>query len=78
MPRQSKYEGTPHERKIKSNNEWIKKNMKQLNIKMSPNLYESIKKEAKRRHRSIRNFCIFAITEQLKIVDKTETINENE
>ena len=79
MPRASKYEGkTPQERKIKCNNEWIKKNLKQLNLKITPALYESIKKEARRRHRSVRNFCIYAITEQLKIVDKTDTINKNE
>lgn len=69
---------TALEKKIKYNNEWIRKNMKQMNIKMSPALYEAIKEDAKKRHKTLRGYCIWKLSEGLKIVDKTEKIPSEE
>ena len=65
MARPRIYEGTESQRKTQATAAWNKKNMKQLNIRIDPILFERLEKEAKRRHRSLRNYCIFKLSADL-------------
>ena len=74
MARPRKYEGTLQERKYKARVVWATKNYRQLNLHIDPDLYEKLQKEATRRHRSMRNYCIMKLSDGLEIVHKTKTI----
>ena len=65
MGRPKKYDGTLRERKLQATNVWIKKNLKQLNLKIDPALYEKLQEEAKRHHKSVRSLCILKLSRDL-------------
>ena len=76
MPREKIYQGTLQERKYQARKVWAAKNYRQLNLQIAPELYEKLQKEATRRHRSMRNYCIMKLTDELEIVHKTKTIKK--
>ena len=65
MGKEKKYEGTLHERRLQATNAWIKKNLKQLNLKIDPMLYEKLQEEAKQQNRSMRSLCILKLSSGL-------------
>ena len=65
MARPRKYEGDAKERKYQATQAWITKNLKQLNLKISPDLYKKLQEEAKKKRKSLRKFCVDKLTEGL-------------
>lgn len=65
MARPRKYEGDAKERKYQATQAWISKNLKQLNLKISPELYKKLQEEAKKKHKSLRKFCVDKLSEGL-------------
>ena len=65
MARPRKYEGNAKERKYQATQAWISKNLKQLNLKISPELYKKLQEEAKKKHKSLRKFCVDKLSEGL-------------
>lgn len=65
MARPRKYEGDAKERKYQATQAWISKNLKQLNLKISPDLYKKMQEEAKKRRKSLRKFCVDKLSEGL-------------
>ena len=65
MARPRKYEGDAKERKCQATQAWISKNLKQLNLKISPELYKSLQEEAKKRRKSLRKFCVDKLSDGL-------------
>ena len=76
MPRGKIYEGTLQERQYQAKKVWAAKNYRQLNLHIAPELYEKLQKEATRRHRSLRNYCIMKLSDGIEIVDKSKTIKK--
>ena len=77
MARKRIYKGTLEERKYQARKVWAAKNYRQLNLHIDPVLYEKLQKEATRRHRSLRNYCIMKLSDGLEIVHKTKTIKKS-
>ncbi len=65
MARPRKYEGDAKERKYQATQAWISKNLKQLNLKISPDLYKKLQEEAKKKRKSLRKFCVDKLSEGL-------------
>ena len=65
MARPVKYEGDKKERKYKATQAWITKNLKQLNLKISPDLYKKLQEEAKTKRKSLRKLCIDKLSDGL-------------
>ena len=65
MARPRTYEGDAKERKYQATQAWITKNLKQLNLKISPELYKSLQEEAKKKRKSLRKLCIDKLSEGL-------------
>ena len=65
MARPQKYEGTLKERRYQASRVYADKKLRQLNLKIDPVLFDKIKSEATRRHRSMRNYCIMKLSEGL-------------
>ena len=65
MARPRKYEGNAKERKYQATQAWISKNLKQLNLKISPELYKKLQEEAKKKRKSLRKFCVDKLSEGL-------------
>lgn len=65
MARPRKYEGDAKERKYQATQAWISKNLKQLNLKISPELYKKLQEEAKKKRKSMRKFCVDKLSEGL-------------
>ena len=65
MARPRKYEGDAKERKYQATQAWISKNLKQLNLKISPELYKKLQEEAKKKRKSLRKFCVEKLTDGL-------------
>lgn len=65
MARPRKYEGDAKERKYQATQAWITKNLRQLNLKISPDLYKKLQEEAKKKRKSLRKFCVDKLSEGL-------------
>ena len=65
MARPRTYEGDAKERKHQATQAWITKNLKQLNLKISPDLYKKLQEEAKSKRKSLRKLCIDKLSEGL-------------
>lgn len=65
MARPRTYEGDAKERKYQASKVWIAKNLKQLNLKVSPDLYKKLQEEAKSKRKSLRKLCIDKLSDGL-------------
>ena len=65
MARPRKYDGDIKQRKYLASKEWMAKNLRQLNLKISPDLYRKLQEEAKKRRKSLRKFCVDKLTDGL-------------
>lgn len=65
MARPRKYDGDIKERKYQATQAWITKNLRQLNLKISPELYKKLQEEAKSKRKSLRKLCVDKLTEGL-------------